>query len=179
MSMQFVYTTPLDPRALPLIEGLTDEYETRYGDLHRAANEPPEMSKYPPEVFAPPHGNFLLLLRQGVAVGGGAFKRYDGQTAEFKRVWTHADHRRQGIARAVLVELEAQALRQGYQRIYLTTGFRQPEAEALYLNNGYYALEPGLDAESKAVLSLPFEKWLQTPLRPTTFRASPAASATA
>lgn len=160
MSIRFVYTTPVDPLALPLIEGLSQEYEARYGDLHRAANEPPEMSKYPPEVFAPPHGNFLLLLLHGTAVGGGAFKRYDEQTAEFKRVWTHADHRRQGIARTVLQELEAQAVRQGYRRIYLTTGFLQPEAQALYRNNGYQALAPGLDNATKAVRSLPFEKWL-------------------
>ena len=40
----------------------------------------------------------------------------------------------------MLVELEAQAARQGYSRIYLTTGFRQPEAVGLYLNYGYTAL---------------------------------------
>ena len=31
MSDTFVYTTPLDPRAKPLIDELTYEYDSRYG----------------------------------------------------------------------------------------------------------------------------------------------------
>lgn len=34
-------------------------------------------------------------------------------------------------------ELERRALLAGYSRIYLTTGFRQPEAVRLYLSQGY------------------------------------------
>jgi hypothetical protein len=61
------------------------------------------------------------------------------------------------LARRLLVELEAQAARQGYRRIYLTTGFRQPEAVGLYLNNGYTALfDTSVDPE--IYKSLPFEK---------------------
>ena len=37
-------------------------------------------------------------------------------------------------------ELELQAIRQGYGRIFLTTGFRQPEAKGLYLETGYTPL---------------------------------------
>lgn len=163
MSDQFLYTTVRDPRAKPLIDALTLEYDSRYGDFYDVEGTVREMQKYPPEVFAPPEGNFLLLLRDGVAVGGGAFKRFDAQTAEFKRVWTHADLRRQGLARKVLRELEDQALRQGYTRIYLTTGCRQPEAVGLYLDEGYTALFDGfIDPTIKR--SLPFEKQLLTPL---------------
>ena len=119
MTDGFLYTTPLDPRAQPLIEALTWEYETRYGNYW---GEPAgaEMARYPAELFAPPHGAFLLLMRGGTAIAGGAFKRYDERTAELKRVWTHVELRRQGLARIVLAELEARALRQGYSRIYLT-----------------------------------------------------------
>ena len=139
MSDSFIYTTPLDVRSQPLVEALTWEYATRYGSYF---GEPPgaEMSRYPAELFAPPHGNFVLLVRDGRTIAGGAFKRYDERTAELKRIWTHADFRRQGLARKIVDELEAQALRQGYARIYLTTGFRQPEASALYLRTGYTPL---------------------------------------
>lgn len=156
MTDGFLYTTPLDPRAQPLIEALTWEYETRYGNYW---GEPAgaEMARYPAELFAPPHGAFVLLMREGTAIAGGAFKRYDERTAELKRVWTHVDLRRQGLARIVLVELEAQAARQGYSRIYLTTGFRQPEAAGLYLSAGYTALfDTTVDPEIHG--SLPFEK---------------------
>ncbi|MCG7505041.1 GNAT family N-acetyltransferase [Mesorhizobium retamae] len=156
MTDGFLYTTPLDPRAQPLIEALTWEYETRYGNYW---GEPAgaEMTRYPAELFAPPHGAFVLLMRDGMAIAGGAFKRYDERTAELKRVWTHIDLRRQGLARVVLAELETQAARQGYSRIYLTTGFRQPEAASLYLSTGYTALfDTTVDPEIHG--SLPFEK---------------------
>ena len=161
MSDIFVDSSPQDPRAQPLIEELHFEYESRYGHL-RQNDELPEMYKYPPEVFAQPAGYFGLLLRDGSAVAGGAFKRYDDETAEFKRIWTHSALRRQGLARKVLVKLEAQALRQGYRRIYLTTGFLQPEAVALYLSDGYTALFDTGEV-SNIPRSLPFEKWLVAP----------------
>lgn len=155
MTDSFLYTTPLDPRAAPLIEALTWEYTTRYGDHFGEPGE--EMRRYPAELFAPPNGNFLLLLRDGAAIAGGAFKRYDERTAELKRVWTHIDLRRQGLARKVLAELELQAARQGYTRLYLTTGFRQPEAAGLYLSDGYTALfDASVDPQIHG--TLPFEK---------------------
>jgi GNAT superfamily N-acetyltransferase len=161
MTDSFLYTTPLDPRAGPLIEALTYEYETRYGDYW---GEPAgrEMNRYPAEVFAPPQGAFVLLMRDAVAVAGGAFKYYDEHTAELKRIWTHAELRQQGLARRVVYELEEQALRQGYSRIYLTTGFRQPEATQLYLRSGYRALFD-VNADPESVGHLSFEKHLDTP----------------
>lgn len=156
MTDVFFYTTPLDEQARPLIEALTFEYQSRYGNYWGEPGSA-EMSRYPAELFAPPHGAFVLLLRDGVAIAGGAFKRYDERTAEFKRVWTHVDLRRQGLARKVLVELEAQAARQGYSRIYLTTGFRQPEAAGLYLSTGYTALFD-VTKDPEIYGSLPFEK---------------------
>jgi GNAT superfamily N-acetyltransferase len=164
MSERFVYTTPLDPRARPLIEELAWEYDSRYGDVLREPGQPREMERYAAEVFAPPHGNFMLLLRDGIAVGGGAFMRHDAHTAELKRVWTRRELRRQGLARKVLVELEAQVARQGYERIYLTTGFRQPEAVGLYLSHGYTALfDPAADPQTPR--KLPFEKHIAAPAR--------------
>lgn len=156
----FLYTTLHDPLAQPLITELSHEYESRYGDFYERSGEPREMQKYPPEVFTPAQGgNFLLLLRGGQAVAGGAFKRLDEATAEFKRIWTRSDLRRQGLARRVLIELEDQAARQGYGRIWLTTGFRQPEATGLYLTHGYTGLfDP--DADLQALRRLPFEKFI-------------------
>lgn len=160
MSDQFIYTTPLDPLARPLVQELTYEYDSRYGEFYQRDGGPREMEKYPAELFSPAEGgNFVLLQRDGHVVGGGAFKRYDEDTAELKRVWTHSQWRRQGLARIVLVELEAQVQRQGYRRIYLTTGFRQPEAVGLYLGHGYSALFD-TTAPQGTYRSLPFEKRL-------------------
>lgn len=155
-----VFTTPLDPRAQPLLEALIVEYDTRYAERFDQGGARVEINRYPAERFSPPLGNFLLLLRDGETIGGGAFMPHaDPYTAEFKRIWTHHALRRQGLARRVLGALEAQARRQGYRRVYLTTGFRQPEAAGLYLTSGYTALfDRSVDPE--VLLKLPFEKWL-------------------
>lgn len=162
MSERFLYTSTLDPLARPLFDGLEQEYGSRYHDVIKriGGSARDELQRYPAEEFALPHGAFLLLLRDGQAIGGGAFMRHsDPGTAEFKRVWTDPTLRRQGIARRVLDELEEQAERQGYRRIYLTTGFRQPEAVGLYLKHGYTALFD-LRADPESVVHLAFEKHL-------------------
>ncbi len=158
MTDVLVESGPTDPRAQPLVQDLIREYDSRYGTLFDAAGAQTEVYRYPPEAFAPPEGNFLLLLREGEAIAGGAFMRHaEAGTAEFKRIWTRRDLRRQGLARRIVRALEDQAARQGYTRVYLTTGFRQPEAAGLYLTDGYRALfEPDLDPAFYK--TLPFEK---------------------
>jgi len=154
---QIVHTSPTDPRAQPLVEDLIHEYDSRYGTIFNREGAKAELYRYPPEAFAPPVGNFLLLMRNGDTIGGGAFMRFDDTTAEFKRIWTRRDLRRQGLARRIVAALEDQAARQGYTRVYLTTGFRQPEASTLYLTQGYRPLfDPALDPAFYK--SLPFEK---------------------
>jgi ribosomal protein S18 acetylase RimI-like enzyme len=137
----FVYVSVHDPLARPLFDELVYEYSSRYAGLIDKDDIAKELKRYPDEAFAAPKGAFVLLLRHGVAIAGGAFMPHtDPRTTEFKRIWASRYHRRQGLARRVLIELEAQAVRQGYERVYLGTGPRQPEAIALYQNNGYTLL---------------------------------------
>ena len=118
----FVVVPPGDPRTQPLLEGLHHEYVERYGPEIGAE----EMAEHPVDDFTAPAGALLLLLEGGTTVGGGAFRRHDDATAELKRVWTAPAHRRRGISRRVLAELERLAAAAGYRRIHLTTGSRQP-----------------------------------------------------
>jgi GNAT superfamily N-acetyltransferase len=89
----------------------------------------------------------LIGLSDDQPVTGGAFRRFDSDTAELKRVWTDRRFRRRGLARALLAALESEIAARGYRRVYLTTGDRQPEAEALYLSAGYTRLAEPLPAE--------------------------------
>ena len=57
------------------------------------------------------------------------------------------------------VELESEIAARGYRRIYLTTGDRQPEAEALYESAGYRRLEAPLPAAGP-VYPMAFQKAL-------------------
>ncbi|MDT6941462.1 GNAT family N-acetyltransferase [Brucella pseudogrignonensis] len=147
----------LDPAADPLIDGLVHEYESRYANLDRPGGARTEILRYPIEAFAPPLGGFLLLQRDGVTIAGGAFMSHDDETVELKRIWTASHMRRQGLARRIVLALEERAGKLGYTRAYLSTGFRQPEATALYISLGY---RPLFDTSSdvRHYRSLPFEK---------------------
>ncbi|MFI5586123.1 GNAT family N-acetyltransferase [Amycolatopsis sp. NPDC051758] len=150
-----VWVAQSDPRVRPLLADLAREYSTRYQrvltDVHF------ELREYPAERFAPPEGGLLLLVDDGHAVAGGAFQRYDEETAELKRIWTHRAHRGRGLARRVVGELEAEAVSRGYTRIHLTTGPNQPEARELYLATGY---TPHFDVRAVPTTRLRFSKAL-------------------
>lgn len=138
-----VVVHPDDPLARPLFAELAVEYDRRYGDLFGGAEQ--ELTRYPVEQFTAPLGAFVLLLEHGVAVAGGAFKPHpDDGTVEVKRMWTAAAHRRRGLARRVLTELQQHAATAGYTRAFLTTGPLQPEARELYLSAGWTPLFHGL-----------------------------------
>ncbi|MGO4175551.1 GNAT family N-acetyltransferase [Bosea sp. TAF32] len=157
MTDVFIRSSHHDDPAHPLVEGLIREYDGRYGANSRPGGARSELFRYPSEAFQPPLGDFILLQRDGRTIAGGAFMSHDDETAELKRIWTDGDVRRQGLAERVVAELEVRAAALGYTRAYLTTGFRQPEATALYLKLGY---RPLFDVAADPALyrSLPFEK---------------------
>jgi len=124
---------PGDPALAPLLSDLVIEYGTRYGQ----PSPNTQLTEVPATDFLPPEGLFVVLVEGGVTVAGGAIRRYDEKTAEVKRVWTSHQHRRRGLARRVMAELEAAAAELGYLRVHLTTGPRQAEARDLYLASGY------------------------------------------
>jgi GNAT superfamily N-acetyltransferase len=150
-----------DHRVRPLLDELAREYDARYGHLFGRGAAAAELNRYPAAEFTAPGGALLIIQENGESVAGGAFRRHGPETAEFKRIWTHSAHRRRGLARFVLAELEALASHRGYRRVYLTTGPRQPEAKHLYLNSGY---EPQFDpaADPGTIKFLAFLKELHT-----------------
>lgn len=158
-SYEFAYVRSSNALAKPLLEDLEREYDTRYGVEVFGEPASVEINRYPEAAFAEPDGAFLLLLENGVPVSGGAFFRVDESTAEFKRIWTRSDRRGRGLAKVVLTELEREAKRLGYQRVYLTTGPRQPEAVSLYRGHGYTPLFDVTLAPSEVGVH-PFEKSL-------------------
>ncbi|MCT9625558.1 GNAT family N-acetyltransferase [Pseudarthrobacter equi] len=148
-----------DPRVRPLLDELAVEYDTRYGDLFGSGAAAEELNRYPAAEFEGPTGALLIIQEDGKSIAGGAFRRYDATTAELKRIWTHTAHRRRGLARLVLAELESLAAARGYTSLYLTTGPRQPEAKLLYLRTGYQA-QFDLAADPETIGALAFTKEL-------------------
>jgi GNAT superfamily N-acetyltransferase len=119
-----------DPLIAPLLAGLADEYEARYGASS-------EMALAHAVEFDPPSGLFLALVDGTDLVAGGGFRYLGPGVCEVKRMWTRADRRREGHAAAVLEALEDAARFAGYVTLRLETGPAQPEAAALYTSRHY------------------------------------------
>ncbi|MBV8446113.1 MAG: GNAT family N-acetyltransferase [Candidatus Dormibacteraeota bacterium] len=154
----FVEVSIDDPLAAPLLGELAREYADRYGGA--VGDHHSWLRDYPAAEFAAPDGGMLLGLLHGCPVTGGGFRRYDDVTAELKRIWTDSGHRRRGYATALLAALEDVIAARGYRRIWLVTGHRQPEAEALYESAGYARADDS-DLIARGITYLrPFEKSL-------------------
>ena len=81
--------------------------------------------------------NVVVYYSDNNPVGCGAFKKYDAQTVEIKRMFVKEEFRRNGIAGKILKELELWVKESGFSACVLETGKKQPEAIRLYQNSGY------------------------------------------
>lgn len=125
-----------------LILDLLADLDERYGD-----GSPELAERYLTEIklddVTPPRGAFVVAWLGGEPVGCGAVRGADDVegTAEIRRMYTKPSARRRGVSRAILAELEAQAVALGYERLRLETGLEQPEAMALYESAGWKPIE--------------------------------------
>ncbi len=128
-----------DADAVTLRNDLQQFYVERYGG--------PDDAPVDPDDFRPPKGACFVGYLSGVPVAAGYWRTLDVQrlgtnkVVELKRVHVIAAHRRRGIARRVIAELERTALVSGHEAAVLSTGQRQPEAIALYKQLGYDSIE--------------------------------------
>ncbi len=84
-----------------------------------------------------PRGLLLLAWQGQQAVGCGAVRRLDADTAEIKRMWVEPAARGQGIGRSLLAALEAGAVELGCRTVRLDTAASLTEALAMYEAAGY------------------------------------------
>ena len=122
---------PLSEEALFLLHEAALEARQLYPDLiDKNAPMPTNQPLQPGEVY-------LVAFLAEKPVGCGALRRFDAVTAEVRRMYVLKPARRAGIARAILVRLEKDAARLGYQMLLLETGNRQRPAMALYESYGF------------------------------------------
>jgi putative acetyltransferase len=130
---------PVDPQhlqALALLSEAAIEARALYPELFKPDSPAPTNA---------PLGQrevYLLAWRDGVAVGCGALRRIDASTGEIRRMFVTRGARRDGVARALLARLEADALALGYRRLVLETGVKQKPAMALYRASGWRKIKP-------------------------------------
>lgn len=85
--------------------------------------------------------NAVVCYENNTPVGCGAFKKFENNSVEIKRMYTHPEYRGKGYASAILNELETWAIENNNTKTVLETGVRQPEAIALYKKYGYRIID--------------------------------------
>lgn len=101
----------------------------------------------------------VVAYAEDNAVGCGAIKEYAEGVMEVKRMFVLPAWRGKGIATLVLTELEQWAKEMNYQRCILETGYKQPEAIALYKKSNY-SIIPNYGQYEQVESSVCFEKVL-------------------
>ncbi len=79
----------------------------------------------------------VVAYSGNAAIGCGAIKAYAERIAEIKRMFVKEENRGKGVAGKILGGLEAWANELNFDECILETGFKQPEAIALYKKSGY------------------------------------------
>ena len=130
-----------DPDVAALIAALDADLDERYADDDDEDDVDRTMLNLLGPDVTPPKGTLLLARLDGVAVGCGAIRPHDADTAEVKRMYVAPEARGRGIAAAILAALEAAAAELGYRRVILETGTRQQEAMRLYETRGWTPIE--------------------------------------
>lgn len=83
----------------------------------------------------------VIIYVNDKPVGCGAFKNYDNETVEIKRMFVLEENRGRGIGAHILNELEKWAVEENFKFAILETGKKQPEAIRLYKKSGYKLIE--------------------------------------
>ena len=92
--------------------------------------------------YSAPDGLFLVAYDGDLLIGTGAIRRYDGDTAELRRMWLLEPYQGRGIGYRLWLRLEAFARTASYRRIRLTTDEENARARAFYQRLGFYPIDP-------------------------------------
>ena len=124
---------------IKLTKAPTDDARALIGELEAtlAANYPPEQRHgLRLEAIFQPHIRFYVAWLDALAAGCGGVALF-GDFAELKRMYVRPAARRQGVAQALLAELETTARNTGMAMLRLETGTEQHAAIRLYERAGF------------------------------------------
>jgi putative acetyltransferase len=145
---------PDQPEAIALLTEL-DSYLTKL--------YPPE-STYILDVqgLRGPDIRFFVARKDGAAVGCGALRVEEDGYGEIKRMFVAPAARGLGVAKRLLLAIEAEARRLGLHTLRLETGIYQTEALGLYAAVGYRETRPFGEYTADG----PHSRFLAKPLAP-------------
>ena len=126
--LKVIRTTSEDFEFKSLVNFLDKELNVRYGmeqskmDVHNSIESVEKV---------------VLGYDENGPIACGCIKAIDPITIELKRMFVKSEHRGNGIAGLVLLELENWAKESLFEKCILETGIKQPEAIHFYTKMGY------------------------------------------
>jgi ribosomal protein S18 acetylase RimI-like enzyme len=136
--------------------------QARYGDLpgfvdavggHQALDE--ELNSLSSK-YGPPGGRTLLAKREGLVVGGIAYRDLGDGSCEMKRLFVPDRFQGMGTGRRLCLALLDAAVADGYQLIRLDTGYQNEEALTMYESLGFRECPPYHEYPAELVANLRF-----------------------
>jgi putative acetyltransferase len=104
--------------------------------------------------------NVVIAYQDGSAIGCGAFRVFDVDTVEIKRMFVKKEYRGTKTASSILNFLEVWASEEGFIKCILETGNNQIEAINFYKKSGYKSI-PNYGHYAQMEGSNCFEKLVQ------------------
>ena len=81
--------------------------------------------------------NCIVIYIDKIPAACGAFKKFEDDTVEIKRMYTNPDFRKRGLASTIVKELETWAKELDYKKAVLESSLEQNEALSVYEKSGY------------------------------------------
>jgi putative acetyltransferase len=131
------------PIVIERLSAPTEEAAALIGELDQvlgALYEPQQRHGLSLSQVFEPHVRFFIARIGGTAAGCGAIALFDGY-AEVKRMYTREAVRGQGVGKAILARLVAEARIAGRTVLRLETGIHQAAAIGLYEGCGFRLLD--------------------------------------
>ena len=137
---------PVKPADWEEVRDLFREYWSSFGFSPCFQNFEAEVAGLP-GAYAQPGGALAVAHMDGQPAGCAAFRRFDPDRAEAKRLFVRPQFRGQGVGRELLAWVIAEARRLGYRELVGDTVPEMTQALAMYDRMGFertgpYAAEP-------------------------------------
>lgn len=128
MDIELLKTNSKSPDFIELIQLLDKDLDERYGELQKQYDKHNKVDYI---------NDVIVIYKNKVPAACGAFKEYNKNSAEIKRIFVKKENRQQGLAKLIVSKLEELVKDKGYKYALLETGIKQHEAISLYKNMGY------------------------------------------
>lgn len=128
MDFKILKTDGKNADFVKLTKLLDDDLNGRYGQKQEQYNKHNKLDGI---------NDAAVIYKDKVPVACGAFKKYNDETVELKRIFVTKENRGHGLSKIIVNKLEEAARASGFRVSVLQTGKKQPEAINLYKNAGY------------------------------------------